>query len=298
MPENTATFHFIKAGLQTLIQDKGRVGYQSFGVPVSGALDKKSAALANELVGNSIDSPVIEMALLGAKIWIKGDCQIAITGADMSPKIDGQIVPNYTTITIKKEAVLSFRGAKSGCRTYIGIGGQWEIPQWLDSCSALPNSGEAATPKSLIQKESVLIIKTTPPIAIKSIAKEAQPTFLKSLRIRVLPGPEFEEFSKLTIAYFFSRGYRLTNDSNRMGYRLDASIIDFKPKREVISSGIVPGTIQITNAGQPVILMADAQTVGGYYRMANVISTDLDKLAQLRPGDEVWFSLIRLEDIL
>lgn len=291
------TFHFQKAGLQTLIQDKGRIGYQSYGVPVSGVMDKKAAALANELVENTPDTPVLEITLLGPTIKIAGYCQIAITGADLSPKVNQQSIPLYETINIEDGDTLSFGGAKNGCRTYLAIRGKWQIKKWLDSYSALPYSGGTATPDSLIQKGTNLQIEPLPTISIKNVPEDTQPDFPKTVRIRVLPGPEFEEFSNHTIAYFFSRGYQLTNDSNRMGYRLDGTLIDFKPKREVISSGIMPGTIQITSAGQPVILMMDAQTVGGYYRIANVVAADLDKLAQLKPGDEVWFSLIRLEDV-
>ncbi len=292
------TFHFQKAGLQTLIQDKGRIGYQSYGVPVSGVMDKKAAVLANELVENATETPVLEITLLGPTIKITGNCQIAITGADLSPKVNQQTIPLYQTINLKDGDTLTFGGAKNGCRAYLAIRGNWQIKKWLDSYSALPYSGEAATPDSLIQKGTTLQIEPLPTIPIKNIPKEAQPNFPKVIRIRVLPGPEFEAFSNHTIAYFFSRGYQLTNDSNRMGYRLDATLIDFQPKREVISSGILPGTIQITGAGQPVILMMDAQTVGGYYRIANVVSADLDKLAQMKPGDEVWFSLVRLEELV
>ena len=291
------TLHFLKTGLQTLIQDHGRIGYQSYGVPVSGVMDKKSAALANELVGNPSDAPVIEITLLGPKIEIEGECQIAITGADLSPKINNQTIPLYTTVTVKNGDMLSFGAIKNGCRAYLAIGGEWQLSKWLNSYSAVPYAGKEATPKSVIEKGQQLTIKTSKRGIKKSIPKSEQPIYNNSQRIRVLPGPEFEEFSPYTIAYFFSRGYKLTNDSNRMGYRLDGNLIDFKPKREVISSGIIPGTIQITSSGQPVILMADAQTVGGYYRIANVISADMDKLAQLKPGEEVWFSLIRLAEI-
>jgi len=291
------TLHFQKAGLQTLIQDDGRIGYQSYGVPISGAMDKKSAALANELVGNPSDTPVLEITLLGPKIQIEGECQIAITGADLSPKINQETIPLYTTINVKNGDTLSFGAIKNGCRAYLAIRGEWQLAKWLNSYSAVPYAGKEATPKSVIEKGQALTIETTSIITKKSIQKAEQPIYNNSQRISVLPGPEFEEFSRHTIAYFFSRGYQLTNDSNRMGYRLDANLIDFKPKREVISSGIIPGTIQITSSGQPVILMADAQTVGGYYRIANVISADMDKLAQLKPGDEVWFSLIRQEEI-
>lgn len=291
------TFHFLKTGLQTLIQDKGRIGYQSYGVPVSGAMDKKSADLANELVGNSLGTPVLEMALLGPTINISGDCQIAITGADLSPKVNNEPIPLYETINLKGGDMLKFGGAKNGCRAYLAIRGTWQIKKWLNSYSALPYSGDAATPESYIQKDTTLTIQTNPRIPKKIVPIARRPHFPTTLKVRVLPGPEFDHFSNYTIGYFFSKTYKLTQESNRMGYRLDTILTDFKPKKEVISTGIIPGTIQITSAGQPVILMMDAQTVGGYYRIANVISEDLDKLGQLKPGDKVAFSLIRLEEI-
>jgi antagonist of KipI len=292
---NTTKLHFKKAGLQTLIQDQGRHGYQSFGVPTSGAMDKIAAALANELLENHRDTPVLEITLLGPTIQFEGACQIAITGANLSPKINRKPIANYEIFSVKDGDILSFGAIKNGCRAYLAIRGKWSLSKWLGSFSALPYASEMATPQSLIKKNAQISITTLPTIPLKQYPKEKQPPFTNNLRVRVLPGPEFEEFSRTTIAYFFSRGYQLTNDSNRMGYRLNANIIDFSPKREVISSGIIPGTIQITSAGQPVILMADAQTVGGYYRIANVLSEDMNKLAQLKPGDTIWFSLVAID---
>ena len=292
------TFHFQKAGIQTLIQDKGRIGYQSYGVPVSGVMDKKAAVLANELVENTPDTPVLEITLLGPTIKIAGNCQIAITGANLSPKINKKPISLYETINLKDGDILSFSGAKTGCRAYIAIRGEWQLDKWLDSYSALPYSGDAATPQSYIQKDTVLAVQTANRIPRKIVPLERRPYFSTTLKVRVLPGPEFETFSNYTIGYFFSKTHQLTKESNRMGYRLDTILSDFKPQKEVISSGIIPGTIQITSAGQPVILMQDAQTVGGYYRIANVITEDLDKLAQLKPGDKVSFSLIRREELI
>lgn len=297
LDEKNPIVQFLKAGLQTTIQDLGRKNHQAFGVPQSGVMDKSSARIANELVANSKDHPVLEITLMGPKMIFQGNYQIALTGADLSPTINNIPVPMYETIDVMDGDILAFGFAKSGCRAYLAIGGTWNIPQVLHSYSALPYSGQTATPHSIIQKNTQLQIQAKKFISKKIYPKSRRPTFPKSLRIRVLAGPEFDYFSNYSIGYFFSRAYKITKDSNRMGYRLDANIIDFKPKREVISSGIVPGTIQVTSAGQPVILMADAQTTGGYYRLANVISADMDALGQLKPGDEIWFSLVSLDEI-
>ena len=270
MTKNIATFHFIKPGLQTTVQDQGRYGYQDFGIPISGAMDKKSAKIANELLENPIENPVLEITLLGPKIEIEGDCQIAITGAHLVPKIDNQPIPMYESIVVKNGSILSFGSVKNGCRAYLAIRGKYLISKFLSSYSALPYGGKAAVLDSIIQKNSRLQIDILPPISKKMLPKSERPLFLDSVRVRVLPGPEFDAFSRQTIGYFFSRGYRIGKDSNRMGYRLEATVPGFNPERTAISSGIIPGTIQITKAGQPVILMADAQTIGGYYRIANV----------------------------
>ena len=293
---NLSTFHFIKPGFHTLIQDKGRFGFQAFGVPVSGAMDKSSAKIGNWLVDNPIDGPVLEITFGGPKIVIEGDCQIALTGADLSPQIDQLDIPMYETINAKNGSTLSFGKIKTGCRSYLAIRGDWEIKSWLDSYSATAFGATELTPDSVIQKASKICIKTRPNITKKVYPREKRPNYANSLRVRMLPGPEFDFFSSYTIGYFLSQSYKLTSDSNRMGYRLDGNIQDFKPNQEIISSGTVPGTIQITNSGQPIILMADAQTSGGYSRLGNVISADLDLLGQLKPGDEIWFSLIRLEE--
>jgi len=287
------TFYFKKPGLQTLIQDGGRAGYLSFGIPLSGAMDKDSAIQANLLVGNPPHSPVLEITLLGPVIHIDGSCQIALTGADLSPKINQKEIPLYSTINVAPGTTLSFGAPKKGCRSYLAIRGKWLIDQWLGSYSALTYNGLSATPQSIVQKGSELRVATLPATRRKSTPPARQPKLEETLVANVLPGPEFEQFPREAIGHFFSQTYRISNDSNRMGYRLEGKRIDFHPQKEVISSGVVPGTVQITRAGQPVILMADAQTVGGYYRIVNVISRDLDRLGQLKPGAEIRFNLIR-----
>lgn len=287
-----STFYFRKAGLQTSVQDKGRLGYQAFGVPISGALDKTAAQIANWLVGNPLDAPVLEITLIGPEIKVKGDCQIAVSGANLSLIVNGLEQSMYETLLIKNNSVISFGKIKNGCRAYLAIRGKWKVKKWLGSYSAATTSGLTLTPDSIIQKNSRLKIRLKAPIPKRIYPLNLRPNFPSRLLVRVLPGPEFKDFSPLSIEHFFGQGHRLTKASNRMGYRLDTQLKGFYPKTEVISSGIVPGTIQITNSGQPIILMADAQTTGGYFRIANVIDEDLDWLAQLKPGDEVWFMLL------
>ena len=283
--------HIVHPGLQSLVQDQGRLGPQAYGIPIGGAMDKSSARIANRLVGNPENYPTLEIAMIGPKIRIEGNCYLALSGADLSPHIDGQRIPMYETLSIKSGSILSFARPVSGCRTYLAAAGEWQVPTWMGSHSAYVQAGMELPAGSVLSKGNRIEINTRTSIPLRSLPLENRPTFPSKLHVRVLSGPEFEQFSSYQIGHFFSRGHRLLSTSNRMGYRLNSTIPEFQPSQEMISSGIVPGTIQITTSGQPIILMADAQTTGGYYRIANVISDDMDALGQVKPGEEVWFEL-------
>ncbi len=287
---NSSTLHFLKAGLWTTVQDKGRVGHQASGVPVSGAMDQTAAQLANWLVGNAKDNPVLEITLLGPSIQINHTVQIAITGANLSPMVSGTPIPMYETVAIEEGAVLKFGRIQNGCRAYLSVGGEWMVQRWLASASAATTSTAKLTPDSLIKKDSLLTIQATPFIEKRN--SPPPPDYETSIVVNVLPGPEFDQFSSHTIAHFFSQTYTIANDSNRMGYRLLGKELSIESKQEVISSGIVVGTIQVSNAGQPILLMRDAQTTGGYPRIAVVLPEELDHLAQLKPGEAVRFCFI------
>lgn len=293
---NKITITFKKAGLQTLIQDKGRLDYQAFGVPIAGVLDKSSAQIANWLVGNFFDAPVLEMTLIGSTIEFDGMTQIAITGGHLSPKINGQLALMYQTITVKKGDILSFGKTTSGCRAYVAIRGFWKVTSWLNSFSASSFKGKTLTPNSVIKKEDQLIINTLPVISPRIFPAYLQPKYSHQVQIRVTEGPEFNHFSNRAIGYFFSHHYPIMVNSNRMGYRLNQKVVDISNLKPMISSGIVPGTVQITSSGQPIILLADAQTTGGYARLVNVISADMDKLAQLKPNDTIRFILVSIQE--
>lgn len=284
--------HFSTPGLLTSVQDQGRMGYQAFGVPQAGVLDLPSARLANEILHNPPSTPVLEITLMGPKITFSGKCQIALCGADLSPKRNEEDCPMYETVEMFEGDTLRFGRLVRGCRVYLAIRGDWQLKPWLGSYSYSAQNGETLTPDSLIKRDSSLRILPKPHVPKRICPIQERPDFPSTQQIRVLPGPEFETFSNYTIGHFFSQTFTITTASNRMGYRLEERLRDFNPEKEVISSGIVPGTIQVTNAGQPIVLLADAQTAGGYPRLANVLQLDMAKLAQLKPGDQVIFNLV------
>lgn len=292
---NTVKLHIEKAGLQTTIQDAGRWGYQHLGIPVGGAMDRIAAHKANWLVGNPADTPVLEMTLIGPRLRIAGDCQIAITGAKLIPYIEGYELPMNATLTIKDGASLSFGPMKKGCRAYLAVGGQWVLPKWLGSYSTAITDPEIWTKEQLVQAGSTIKVVTGKSISGRQLSAVDQEDWDLATPIRVLPGPEFTQFTHQAVGYFFSQTYRISPASNRMGYRLNPAIPNYQTAFQMISSGVLPGTIQIATGGTAILLMADAQTTGGYPRLAQVISADMDRLGQARPGDEITFRLVDQE---
>lgn len=290
---NKTTLEFIRPGLQTLVQDLGRTIQRESGVPAGGALDKSSAVISNKLVGNDIGAPVLEVTVAGPTIRFIGDeCHIAITGADISPEIDGNKIELYRSIRVAPNSVLTFGKLTSGCRAYIAIKGEWQVRKWLHSASAIFPELPDITPDSFISKGSKLEIihsgisgRLIYPHSLRPVLKESQ-------IIRLFLGPEIGMFSKEARDKFFSLDHFILPASNRWGYRLDSHIPLRNPGQEIISSGVIPGTIQVPHSGEPIILMADAQTTGGYPRIAVVINEDMDKLAQAKPGDRLCFSLV------
>jgi len=257
-------------------------------------MDKCSAQLANQLVGNDDTAPLFEITLIGPKVQFSGKGQIAITGANLSPKINGEATEMYMTTNIADGDLLEFGEPIEGCRAYLAIRGELKVQKWLGSASASASDPKTFTPQSLIQNRANFIVSSKKKTTIKSIPPTERPIINQQLKVRVMRGPEFDAFPKKVIYHFFKYWFSISRDANRMGYRLDKTLPDFKPGFEVISSGIVPGTIQITNSGQPIVLMADAQTSGGYMRIGNILSEDLDKVAQLKPGDLLGFELVEL----
>ncbi len=287
-PLSKLVLHIDKPGLLTTIQDTGRMGYQHLGVPFGGPMDQKSADGANWLVGNEVGSPLLEITLVGPKIIFNGNASIAITGANLSPQINNQQVALNKTLDIADGDTLSFGACKYGCRSYLAVGGDWSIPKWLQSASAY---NSFFTPQSILKKEDLIHIKTNQLIS-KQLSASQNMIFPDEVKVRITKGPEFNTFSQLCIDQLLHQGHEVSQEANRMGYRLTTRLKDYSRNTELISSGIIPGTIQVTNEGQPIILMKDAQTTGGYPRMATILKEDLNIIGQLKPGDQVWFALI------
>ena len=209
-----------KAGLFSIVQDTGRTGFQEFGVPRGGALDRRAAKTANWLVGQPDEAPVLEITLHGPKLQFEGPVQIALTGADLSPTINGEATKMYETLQLNAGDVLAFGGCRSGCRTYLAFGGDLLLEEWLGSYSGLKVGSEVVPKSAQIKKGNYLNIQPNAMISLRSLPLKQRPHHSRHLTVRVMPGPEFGYFSTKAIDFFSSYAFRLSSDCNRMGYRL------------------------------------------------------------------------------
>lgn len=287
----------LKAGLLTTIQDAGRYGYRKDGIIVAGAMDVHALKLGNLLVGNTGGEAGIECTLMGPLLIFEEDQLMAITGADLSAEVDGIPVPMWRPVYVHKGAVLSFGQARSGCRTYLTIHGGFDLPQVLGSYSTYLRAGFGGLEGRAL--------KTGDLIAFKSAAPELPARFNWSLSpkmyqrsqdevIRVVKGPEFDDFHEKSIAAIFTEQFKISKEADRMGYRLEGTPLKLRKKEEMLSSAVAFGTVQVTAEGNPIVLMADHQTTGGYPRILQVASVDLGKLAQFQTADLLSFELITL----
>jgi biotin-dependent carboxylase-like uncharacterized protein len=285
------------AGLLTTVQDAGRYGYQRFGMPVSGAMDIFSFELANLMVGNDPGAACLEATIAGPEIVFTDETTVAVTGADMGPHINGQGIPLNTAVIVKQGDRLGFTGLKNGCRSYIAFAGGIDVAPVMGSRSTYLRAGIGGLDGRALTEGDVLPLgEAKGKIRIRDIPENLIPEYKHSQVIRVISGPEAQYFGTEGLRSFLTTEYHVTAQSDRMGYRLSGEMIIHKEgKAGIISAGISAGTVQVPGNGQPIILMADRQTSGGYARIANVITVDLSLLAQMKPGDTIRFNEITLD---
>lgn len=286
-----------QSGLYTSVQDFGRIGYQDVGFSVCGAMDKKSLAIANLLVGNKEDEAGLEITLIGPKIKFTKENFIAITGGDLNPKLNGEKISMYKAILVKKHDVLSFENAKTGARSYIAFCGGLEIEKVMGSKSTNVKCSLGGY-KGRILKEGDFIKFSLPKSYLPNYLSRRLDFKLKEEKetvLRVILGPQDDAFTNKGLITFFSEKYEVTKEFDRMGCRLDGPEIEHKGSADIISDGIVLGSIQVPSHGKPIIMLSDRQTTGGYTKIATVISADIEKLAQRKTGDKIRFEEISLE---
>jgi len=279
----------ISSGLCSTLQDCGRFSFLDQGMPTSGYMDADAAHLANLLLGNSVNSTLVEMMLLGIKFKVNAPISIAITGANMHPKVNGIAVELNKVIQVPKDGIVSLSGASSGMYTYIAFSGSIDVPfAFKSTATYVPASIGGVNGKSL-QKGNLLTIKNA--TCIKGNTKVKVPEYKNHIKVACLPGPEWEQFSIETQNKFLNTLYTVSKNSNRIGIRLEGDLLQMPLIDEIISSGIVKGTVQITKGGSPIVMMSDAPTTGGYLRIVNLTEKAINQLAQLPLGGTVVFNI-------
>lgn len=287
---------FLNGGLLTTVQDAGRRGYQRYGLGVSGAVDVHSYVYANILVGNTHNEAVLEVTLLGPTIEFTSPSLIAVTGGDLSPQLNGVPCPMYRAVSVRKGDIISFGEPKSGCRAYISFAGGLAITPIMGSRSTYikANLGGYEGRKLMRGDEIAFRKPSFRPKNPECRAMEPE-TFPDCCTVRVLMGPQEDRFTEEGIATFLGSGYRVTNEFDRMGYRLSGPKISHVTDGNIITDGITFGAIQVPDGGEPIIMLSDRQTTGGYAKIASVINVDMPYIAQCKAGDTVRFEKTDIE---
>lgn len=287
-----------KPGLLTTVQDIGRYGYQSQGFGASGVMDVRSFRLANLLVDNPENEAVLEFSLTGPVLTFTQDSIIAITGGDFQPTINGEIVPMYRALYLHAGDVLTLAGARTGSRGYISFSGGLQVPEIMGSRSTNIKIGLGGFKGRKLQEGDYLPFRRNRLYLPRFLSRELPADQFDGERavLRVILGPQDNLFSDQGLETFLSETYTVTNDFDRMGCRMDGPCIKHKEKADIISDGIAFGSVQVPAHGQPIVLLADRQTTGGYAKIATVISVDIPKLVQRKVGHKISFKAVSIEE--
>jgi antagonist of KipI len=294
----------VKPGLLTTVQDRGRWGSQSFGVSVSGAMDPYSHRLANVLAGNDADAATLEVTIAGPELEFDDVRIVAVTGALFDVTIDDRSIAPRSAIEVRPGSILRFRRRLRGSRAYVAISGGIVTPVAFGSrATHLASRMGGLDGRALRSGDRLPLGALSRPARHDSGTQMAEITAAFRLpeghaTLRVLPGPQRDRFSPSAWDVLQSSSYSLANDSNRMGYRLVGPNLETPGRLDVISDATPLGVLQVPPSGQPILLMADRQTTGGYPKIASVISADISVAGQLGPGDTVTFVACSAQEAL
>lgn len=293
------TIAILKPGLLTTVQDNGRHGLQQYGIIVGGAMDTLSYRIGNLLLGQKNEA-ALEITVLGPIISFHIDTVIAITGADFRPLLDGKACPMWRPVIVKAGSILKMHAAKVGARGYICIKGGIQVEPVMGSRSTYLRAGLGGFQGRALIAGDRLPISATDITNFKTFSQFVDYSqfisFTNEATIRIIPGPEYDTFTDSSKEHLITNTFTISKDADRMGYRLQLDHVSLQKKRDfdLLSEAVTFGTIQVPPNGQPIVLMADHQTTGGYPKIAQVISIDLPKLAQLQPYSKVRFELVSL----
>ena len=298
--QTDAVLRVEKPGLLTTIQDLGRPGHRKFGVPPSGAMDRFALAAANRLVGNPEGASGLECALNGPVLLALQPCLVAVTGADFTPCVNGTEVPLWTGVYLAAGERLSFSGRRWGARCYIAVAGGLTGSRWLGSLSTYLLVEKGGFDGRTLEADDELSLATPAPrplVAGRHLSRRLLPEYGREPALAALPGPHHTRLSSASRKVLRSSTFAVSRDADRMGFRLEGPQLDLRG-RELLSIGLTMGAVQLPIGGQPILLMADHQTAGGYPVILGVTRAALPLAAQLLPGDRLSFREVGLADAL
>ncbi len=277
-----------RAGMLTTVQDLGRRGFRAAGVPLGGAVDAFALRLVNLLVGNAEDAAALEFTLVGPELKFSSDVTIALGGGDFGA------LPLWQPVTVRAGERVKLGAARSGCRGYLGIAGGLDVPVVLGGRGTYLRGklggweGRALHDGDVLRASEI----SRQVVGRWHIDERILPVYSAAAAVRCVRGAQADEFDQT----FTTTEFNVTAKSDRMGARLSGPVVTRNVARELVSTTVVPGTVQVPPDGQPIVLLADAQTIGGYPQIAHVLTVDLPLVAQLRPGDTVRFREVSLAE--
>ena len=287
----------LSPGILTSVQDGGRYGYQQYGVSPSGPMDARSMRTANILVGNDEDAAALEMTLMGAEIRFTAPHVISLTGADMGASLNGAKAPMYRALRVNSGDILKLGFAARGCRSYLAVRGGIDVKPVMGSRATMLGKQFGGYQGRKLQKDDILEICPAggdlPHPETWFTNEDPMPS--GTVTLRVIMGPQKEYFTEKGIRTFLDSEYCVGQEFDRQGYRLKGEKIEHVTDSNIISDGVVTGSIQVPGTGLPIIMTAERATVGGYTKIATVITADLPLIGQCKSGDRIRFREVTVE---
>ncbi len=290
----------VEPGPQTTVQDLGRPGYMRYGIPPSGPMDREAFLLANRLVGNSESAAALECTLRGPRLEVRIETVVAVTGAEMAFAVNGQPAPAWQAVRVRPGDLLSFGLVAAGCRAYLAAAGGIDVPPALGSRATYLRGRLGGVEGRALQKGDLLPLGN-PTVALdalegRRVRPELIPSYPQEVECRVILGPQDDRFTPEGIEAFLTGPYQVTPQADRMGYRLKGPRIAHRRGHDIISDGIPLGGIQVPGEGQPIVLLVDRQSTGGYTKIATVITPDIGRVGQTKPGHLIRFRRVGLAE--
>jgi antagonist of KipI len=283
-------------GPLTTVQDLGRFGHLRVGIPTSGPMDRDAFVLGNRLVGNPDGAAGLECTLVGPRLELTDDRLVAVTGADVAPTLNGAAMPAWQAVPAKAGDVLRLGPARSGVRAYLAVAGGLATPPVLGSRATYVRGRLGGLEGRALRKGDRLPLGAAAPGPARRVRAARVPAYGAEITVAVILGPQDDQFTVAGIDAFLSGPYELLPQSDRMGARLKGPFIEHTGGHDIVSDGVPMGGIQVIGEGQPIVLLADRQSAGGYTKIATVCSFDLGRIAQLKPGGRLTFRRVTVAE--